>query len=417
MMRLLRITAFAIIGLLLTAMALLMLGLQRAPLIAHEARIGVEQIGRAKQIIDAHNPDKAPVAGLRALVLSQGDVDLLVNYTAHRMLQASTQLTLVSGRAILRASVPVRGRGFGDWLNVEAWLQQTDGLPEFEKLRVGRVPVPAFVADFALRRLLIHLDAIDEVGVAGDMIRSVRFEPTTVQVIYEWRPQAAKDMLSALMPKGDHTRLKAYSDRMAALAASLDPTQPVSLEKLLPPMFALAQQRSASGSDAAAENRTAILVLAFFANHIGLYRIAPEADEWQSPPPRTVLLAGREDTPLHFLVSAVIASQAGSPLSNAIGLFKEVDDSRGGSGFSFNDLAADRAGTRFGELAIASPAKLQHLIAAGVREADFMPHAADLPENLPEAEFEARFGGIGGPAYNKVLTDIEARVASVMLYR
>ncbi len=416
MKRFLAVTALALLALLLTALALLTLSLQRTPLIAHEAQIGIEQIARAKQIIDAHNPDKTPIVGLRTLVLSQADLDLLANYAAHQMLQGSAQVVLVPGRAILRASVPVRGRGFGDWLNVQAWLHQTAGLPVFEQLHIGSVPVPAFVADFAIRRLLIHLQADDEAALAGEMIRSVRFEATTVQVVYHWRLQAAKDMISALMPKGDHTRLKAYSDRMAALAASLDPTQPVSLAKLLPPMFTLAQQRSVGG-DAAAENRTAILVLAFFANHLGLYRIAPEADEWQSPPPRTVLLAGRADTPLHFLVSAVITSQAGSPLSNAIGLFKEVDDSRGGSGFSFNDLAADRAGTRFGELAITSPAKLQRLIAAGVAEADFMPHAADLPENMPEAEFKARFGGIGAPAYNRVLADIETRVASVMLYR
>ncbi|CAN5852379.1 hypothetical protein BH11PSE8_BH11PSE8_37140 [soil metagenome] len=417
MKRFLAIATLVLLALLLAALSMLMLGLQRTPLISHEAQIGIEQIGRARQIIDAHNPERTPIAGVRTLVLPQGDVDLLLNYTAHRMLRGSTQLTLVSGRAILRASVPVRGRGFGDWLNVEAWLRQTSGLPEFEKLRIGHVPVPAIVANLALRRLLIHLDAIDEVGLAGDMIRSVRFEPTTVQVVYDWRPQAARDMISALMPKGDHTRLKAYSDRMAATAAALDPAQPVSLAKLLSPMFELAQQRTASGGDAAAENRTAILVLAFFANHLGLDRIAPEAHAWQSPPPRTVLLAGREDTPLHFLVSAVIASQAGSPLSNAIGLFKEVEDSRGGSGFSFNDLAADRAGTRFGEMAIASPAKLQRLIAAGVSEDHFMPPAADLPENLPEAEFKSRFGGVGAPAYDAVLADIEARVASVMLYR
>ena len=33
---------------------------------------------------------------------------------------------------------------------------------------------------------------------------------------------------------------------------------------------------------------------------------------------------------------------------DAIGVYKEVRDSRGGSGFSFNDMAANRAGTRFG---------------------------------------------------------------------
>ena len=40
---------------------------------------------------------------------------------------------------------------------------------------------------------------------------------------------------------------------------------------------------------------------------------------------------------------------------------------RGGSGFSFNDLAADRAGTRFGDTAVSDAARLQARVARGVR--------------------------------------------------
>jgi uncharacterized protein YfiM (DUF2279 family) len=136
--------------------------------------------------------------------------------------------------------------------------------------------------------------------------------------------------------------------------------------------------------------------------------------------PRKVTLNGRTDSPQHFTISAALAAHAGSPLADAIGLYKEVDDSRRGSGFSFNDLAADRAGTRFGELATRSPAsarQLQQRAASGLREPDFMPHAADLPEYMPEAEFKRRFGGVGAPAYQGVMDDIERRVAACPLYR
>src|SRR5262249_46081018 len=112
-----------------------------------------------------------------------------------------------------------------------------------------------------------------------------------------------------------------------------------------------------------------------------------------------------------------IAAEAGSPLADAIGLYKEVDDSRGGSGFSFNDIAADRAGTRFGVLAVQQPRKLQAMLAAGAKERDFMPDVSDLPEFMQEAEFKRRYGGIGAPAYNKVMADIEARIASRSFFR
>jgi hypothetical protein len=51
-----------------------------------------------------------------------------------------------------------------------------------------------------------------------------------------------------------------------------------------------------------------------------------------------------------------------------IGLFKEMTDARSGSGFSFNDMAANRAGTRLGALAVGDPAKLQQRLTAGLLE-------------------------------------------------
>jgi len=133
-----------------------------------------------------------------------------------------------------------------------------------------------------------------------------------------------------------------------------------------------------------------------------------------------VTLAGRDDFPKHFLISAAIASEAGSPLADAIGVYKEIDDSRGGSGFSFNDIGADRAGTRFGEVASRSPErarKLARALAAGAAESDFMPDVSDLPEFMQEAEFKRRYGGVGGPGYARMMATIEARVASLPLLR
>ena len=149
-------------------------------------------------------------------------------------------------------------------------------------------------------------------------------------------------------------------------------------------------------------------------------RSCPPRRDWPRPPPRKILIAGREDFPQHFTISAAIAANAGAPLSDAIGLYKEVDDSRGGSGFSFNDIAADRAGTRFGELAAGSrgsATKLQRQVSTGVRDTDILPPVADLPEFLSEAEFKRRYGGISGSAYKSMMADIERRVAALPLYR
>ena len=85
-------------------------------------------------------------------------------------------------------------------------------------------------------------------------------------------------------------------------------------------------------------------------------------------------------------------------------------DARQGSGFSFADLAADRAGTRLGLLALRDPQGFQARLAQGLEEADLLPDVSDLPEFMPEAEFKRRFGGVGAPAYQAMLREIEARL-------
>lgn len=113
----------------------------------------------------------------------------------------------------------------------------------------------------------------------------------------------------------------------------------------------------------------------------------------------------------------MIAAEAGTPLADAVGLWKELDDTRrGGSGFSFADLAADRAGTRLGEAAVGDARRLQAAL-ADADEPDFMPDVAALPEFLSAREFVARYGGVGAPAYERQTAEIESRIDALPLWR
>ena len=120
---------------------------------------------------------------------------------------------------------------------------------------------------------------------------------------------------------------------------------------------------------------------------------------------------------MHYLMSAALAAEGSGALSDALGLVKEVSDARHGSGFSFNDVAVNRAGTRLGELAVRDPRRVQALLAAGPGPDELLPDLSDLPEFMPEAEFLERFGGVGAPAYQAMLASIEARFGALALYR
>ena len=83
-------------------------------------------------------------------------------------------------------------------------------------------------------------------------------------------------------------------------------------------------------------------------------------------------------------------------------------------------MLADRAGVTFAMAATGSDASaraIQDRLARGYREEDFMPAGADLPENMQQAEFKSRFGGVGGVEYRRVAGEIERRIAGCAAYQ
>ena len=410
---------FCLIALALAIAGALHLALENQPLISRTVEFTPAQIERAKRIIEKNDPRTMKPGVLRTLSLSQEDLDLALNYLASRYANASTRITLRPGTAAISASVELPRNPFRRFLNVTALLHETATLPRFDYLKIGRLPVPRRIGDWLLERALRRLNARDDYRIASDIIRKVSVADGRLTVTYDWQADLADRIKAVVVPPEEQERLKAYQDRLTELARQSVGASAISLAELMAPLFKLAAQRSASG-DPVAENRAAIVVLTFYANGQGLAAIVPAANDWPRPPRRKVQLAGRDDFPQHFTISAAIAANAGTPLSDAIGLYKEIEDSHGGSGFSFNDIAADRAGTRFGELAAGtrqSALTLQRQMSAGVRESDIMPVVSDLPEFMPEAEFKRRFGGIDAPGYKRMMAEIERRIAALPLYR
>ena len=129
---------------------------------------------------------------------------------------------------------------------------------------------------------------------------------------------------------------------------------------------------------------------------------------------------GRHDLAQHFTVSAAVTVSAGSGLANAVGLFKELDDSRGGTGFSFDDLLADRAGVRLAELATGTPLSarvLQQRISGELSESDFMPAINNLPPSITELEFKHRYQDLDSEKYGLVDDEIERRIQRCPVYQ
>jgi hypothetical protein len=415
---LLKLILLLMFALPLAVLCVLYLAIDRNPTIDRAAEITPANIERAKRVFEQNDPRKLKSGARGTIVIAQNDLDLAANYLAHRYGDGSARVTLGENRVAIKASLCRRQLPIGLCINVDTALHEGAPLPRFEQLRVGRLPVPGFIADWLLMRTIVLLFGQDTLDAGVQALKKFAVQKGRLAVSYEWQEKFKEEIRNVLVPLELRDRLRLYQRRLSEVARG--PTNStISLADLLAPLFQLAKELSQAGNPIE-ENRAAIFVLTFYVAGKQFDAIIPEAKKWPQPQPYRVILSGREDTPKHFMVSAALAAKAGGPLADALGIYKELKDSRGGSGFSFNDIAADRAGTRFGELAAndqASARILQNRLAAQVREKDIMPPAEDLPENMQAAEFNRRFGGVDAPEYKKMMVEIERRVAALPFYR
>ena len=125
--------------------------------------------------------------------------------------------------------------------------------------------------------------------------------------------------------------------------------------------------------------------------------------------------SGRRDTLKHFVVSAGMTAMLGAKEANLWGAAKELSDANGGSGFSFADLAADRAGVRFAERLLAGNPPVTS-VARSFRIANYAPSLQDLEEGLSLKELLDKYGGQGDPRYDAQIAEIDRRVDALPAY-
>ena len=386
------------------------------PRINRAADITPASIERAKRILDQNDPRKMKPGVRQTVSVGENDLDHAANYLARQYAAGGARVEFEAGAAHVSASLRIARVPVNIYTNLEAHLAESGSLARVKSLHVGRLSISGPLAQWMIPRLLATVIEEDDLRSFRRAIKSVSISNDRVTLVYEWQADLPDKLRTVLVPEEERERLRIYHERLVAVSKSLKGPN-ISLTELLVPLFTLAERRS-TGSNPVAENRAAILPLAIYVNGHDLSGLVPTAKNWPSPQRLEVLLNGG-DFPKHFIISAALAAKAGGPLSDAVGLYKELADAREGSGFSFNDIAADRAGTRFGEYAadFESAAKLQRRLSAGVHETDLMPMTDDLPEFMPEREFIRRFGGVDTPAYNTMIGEIERRIAALQLYR
>ncbi len=213
--------------------------------------------------------------------------------------------------------------------------------------------------------------------------------------------------------------LSRRTERRLRQLVAAGPQLPQGEEKIMAALRAVFAQDPGEAVDAdmVQRNRAAILALGLGVGDPRLARLIgvdPQSARTAFEGLGGMTLRGREDWPRHFCLSAALAVLEHPLLSDAGGLMKEQMDALSrGSGFSFGDLAADRAGVRFAEAATRSESAATAVMARllnGATVDDIFPPVADLPENLTVEQFRLKYEGVGSPQYRQAVRDLEARL-------
>lgn len=302
-------------------------------------------------------------------------------------------------------SVPL---GLGQWLDLDARLASANrGFPPVE-LRIGRVPLPRWAGRQAaelgrwwLRRNGTDLPPLDR------LVRSLSVTPAlaTLSVALPGEGRLIEDALeSGGFAPNPELAARIYCDLAAAQARA--PSED----------FAALVRRAFAGAEGSPErNRAAFAALAIVMAPDRVGEVVPAAaaaasdrcPAFPSPLPR---LQGREDLAKHWAVSATIGATLGPGAARAIGEWKELSDSlAGGSGFSFVDLAADRAGLRAARAAVAPETATAAAARLATVPADRLlpPIVTAQAEGMSEAEFRARYGTLDAKRYAAAVRQID----------
>ncbi|MGB5200279.1 MAG: hypothetical protein WBR56_10325 [Sedimenticolaceae bacterium] len=396
--------------------ATLWLALSSAPLVTQHALLSHQDIARAKAILQSNDPRRLPPGSRRTIELKSQDLDLAADYLLQTLASGNSELTLSANRLDLRMTLRLPRLPARHFLNIDGSIEAIGGRPVIRDLVIGKVPIPGGLANWLAEYLLRGAHAEAPENFTEDVIQGFEIFPDRLRLTYRWHPQLLDQARDTLLTGGDRAALRYYHDLLVRLQ-SQGVGRTGSVVALLQSMFAAAQTRSRDG-DPIAENKAMLTVLGTWASGRDVANLVP--GNLARPQRFRLKLEQRRDFAQHFLSSAALAARGDTSLSNAVGLFKEIVDIDHGSGFSFTDIAADRAGTRFGELATRSAEdadRVQRLLADGVEETAIMPPARDLPEHLNTQRFKELYGHVGSPAYQLVMRDIERRIAACSLYR
>ena len=402
------------------------MSLQDSPLYVEKTRITDTEITQVRNFIEKNNPIYFKQGQQKTISITEKQISLFAKYLQNKLPGApQIKIKLFRSAAYFIASIKLPANfisnTFGDYVNITAQIRQSQQTLDIKALEIGDITVPDAISKWLFQQA--HQQLLTNSAEYRASIKSLTaltLDKQRLDIAFIWNKDIAQQvknkMAGTIFSEDMLNRMNAYTQYLSNVIPSISASRP-SLTTLLQPMFNYAVNRSRN-NDPTLENRALFIVL-------GAYMLDKNIPEFMGDPNAVILphkdfyLKNRDDLSKHFLVSAALTALADPAIAHAIGLEKEIKDSAGGSGFSFADLAADKAGVTLANTALSSipyASIVQQRLSNYSIESDFMPDIQHLPEGLQNINFKRIYHDTDSDDYKRIISLIDLRIERCGIY-
>lgn len=414
----------------------LFLSLQSSPIVTGSANLDNYSAQQSQQLAkrlwqDIHQPNsyislrvsKSELEGLTALL-----------HRAIPNINTSIQLSSVGGRFSSTLTLPLPS--LVKYLNISLLVLPSKKGLEVDHITIGGlslsgewlIPIFKWIVNNFIQPNLgdVLVDMITTVSISSNDLR-VNAHINKGVMAFKQQGSLIRKLRDELSLFGDTQNIHCYFNALNVFAQRQDKDSSIAV--YIAHLFKLAKSGCLANKNQSPkqENESALLALVLYFGADNFQLII--TDVLNIPKPQLVArnrlrsnvsLQGRADLQQHFIYSIALQLFSNYQASDAIGEFKEfLDSNSGGSGFSFADLMADRAGTRLAMIATHSDeqAKKAQNLLMFIEDKQLLPEINGLEEGLDKTAFKKQFKNINSDAYRQTLKSIDIRLKTLAVYQ
>ncbi|MBO1257071.1 PHP domain-containing protein [Alteromonas sp. 5E99-2] len=401
--------------------SILFAGLQSFSLVVEKAAISTSEIKLARDVIK--KVESAFISNNKSIDITVSDTELeAISKMGSNLMANSRVLVSTSDHGVvLAASTKVIER-FPFYLNASCFLSTKQTTAELYNCKLGHIPMRGRWVKWLSMNLVSHLFGNEVAANVNDVLDQLHHADKEIRLIGEKQVMKPQQLRASLQKIGQLAQIIQHQKlvNVSSIDAYLEELNKYSYSELAPYMkhlFILAKKRSKS-LNPVDENTAILWALAIQFGDSSFSSMA--GINYNKGYVRLPTLRGRGDLTQHFLYSAILGQLGHEFTVLAVGETKELLDSlKGGTGFSFSDLAADKAGLAFSNFITGNEAKAykaQKVLANSNIEDAFFPFIHDLPDGLKDEDYDRIIGTVGSKSYRFVEDEINKRIDNLVLY-